>query len=733
MEKPRFTLLGSILIACAIIFLTACASPPSPTPTASAPTSTRVPPTATQTPGPTNTATRLPPTQTDIPAPSATAVPTLPPLPAPIGSSQCPNTLPSMLMPGRRGRVDNSGTSTNRVRNQPGLTGTDIIGELQPGEFFDVLAGPECLDNMAWFQVRSDAGLEGWMGEGTADGYWVMPIAVDAVGISGAEVTLPGLTIRLPVDFGSETLLNTIPYDPELQDPPFRLLTIPGYSNTGKTASIYIYDVDEMQYYDPDSTTLLNQVRVTTNLLLTDLETELHAPGVLHWLRPEDEIYLWSGGPFEGGFGYRTVQIMSRTDGAGAAAPYYVFYGFTADMRYFIYAVFEVDVTFGTLAQATVDDFAPSVPTLDGMFTFQAAMAAGPEPVSTGDAANCPGAPPFTLAVDEWVRVNDDPPIPSNLRSQPSSGGEILGSAELGSNLLVIGGPECANGYAWWQVRTAAGLEGWTIEGDAESYWLVEPISIWTTLPNPLNSQDLRPLLAWDFRVSVPSVVFQDDMQIEFFPMATPLPTLAPNILPDDPRALNPHQYRHTTFDGSGGQFEMTVNTIPVTPNLPLNWETFKSYSNAIAAMTDSGNVLSASLDPFLGLEGGGAPVKIITAMKALEFTGGRGVRYLVGTVNGTPVMNPLYYIFQGVSDDGEIFIYVFIPVRSPYLLLNVQTLQDDFGPFVGWDTDPSGVLVQASYDAYDERIEALLSSGVLTLYPQMELMDNIVESLILD
>ena len=41
-------------------------------------------------------------------------------------------------------------------------------------------------------------------------------------------------------------------------------------------------------------------------------------------------------------------------------------------------------------------------------------------------------------------------------------------SAKEGTTLVVLDGPEEADGYTWWQVRTPDGAEGW-----AAGTWLV--------------------------------------------------------------------------------------------------------------------------------------------------------------------------------------------------------------------------------------------------------------------
>jgi hypothetical protein len=44
-----------------------------------------------------------------------------------------------------------------------------------------------------------------------------------------------------------------------------------------------------------------------------------------------------------------------------------------------------------------------------------------------------------------------------------------------GTVIQVIDGPECADGIIYWKVvGVNKNVEGWTGEGDEESYWLIE-------------------------------------------------------------------------------------------------------------------------------------------------------------------------------------------------------------------------------------------------------------------
>jgi hypothetical protein len=48
-----------------------------------------------------------------------------------------------------------------------------------------------------------------------------------------------------------------------------------------------------------------------------------------------------------------------------------------------------------------------------------------------------------------------------NLRAEASTQAQIVANAREGAVLTVVDGPQDADGYTWWQVRTSDGKEGW--------------------------------------------------------------------------------------------------------------------------------------------------------------------------------------------------------------------------------------------------------------------------------
>ncbi len=83
----------------------------------------------------------------------------------------CGNALPPRLVVGHIGIVSHD-TTPNNLRSQPAVG--EVIGQIQPGEDFTVMAGPECVDGMYWWQVDYN-GTVGWTAEGDSREYWLTP------------------------------------------------------------------------------------------------------------------------------------------------------------------------------------------------------------------------------------------------------------------------------------------------------------------------------------------------------------------------------------------------------------------------------------------------------------------------------------------------------------------------------------------------------------------------------
>ncbi len=98
-------------------------------------------------------------------------------------------------------------------------------------------------------------------------------------------------------------------------------------------------------------------------------------------------------------------------------------------------------------------------------------------PVGGGPAAaqtTCGTAPAPRLTVGQNARVVVSDGMGNNLRLSPNTTAAVAGVLADGEVFSVIGGPQCATNFWWWEIRRWDGTSGWTAEGEPGEYW-IEP------------------------------------------------------------------------------------------------------------------------------------------------------------------------------------------------------------------------------------------------------------------
>lgn len=63
-------------------------------------------------------------------------------------------------------------------------------------------------------------------------------------------------------------------------------------------------------------------------------------------------------------------------------------------------------------------------------------------------------------------------PAGLNMRTQPTSGSQLVVRLGSGDRVTVMEGPTQAEGFTWWRVDDGSGKTGWVAERDAETVWL---------------------------------------------------------------------------------------------------------------------------------------------------------------------------------------------------------------------------------------------------------------------
>jgi hypothetical protein len=356
-------------------------------------------------------------------------------------------------------------------------------------------------------------------------------------------------------------------------------------------------------------------------------------------------------------------------------------------------------------------------------------------PVESDKLVNCPGAPDILLKLGDWAMVSMDPPLPNKVRSQPGNNSELIGQVQPGENVLVVDGPRCADSYTWWFVRSLEGLEGWTVEGDTEGYWLVDPISAWYQLPNPLTSQGVKTYDLRELKISA-NLALVNDNTGNYNPLATPLPRpqTEETPFPDDPRYsdFGTASYAAHSFYNMSGTFDDYFWVFDLEDPLSryyLNHMSYNDCTEALRKNLESPTIEPEYLKPFCGINGG-IPLLFKAGVKSIQFSGGEGVRYMIASGNYQTV-NYLEYRFQGLSDDGRYYISGFFrPIIHPYIIED-QLFGDNFGWLLEWK-EGQYEQAQKSYNLFNARIEELLNAGMVPLFPSLEFLDDMMASIVI-
>lgn len=75
--------------------------------------------------------------------------------------------------------------------------------------------------------------------------------------------------------------------------------------------------------------------------------------------------------------------------------------------------------------------------------------------------------------VGDRVRVTMDADQQLSIRSTPGTSAGVLTRVNSGQEFTVLAGPQSANGFIWYQIRSDDGqIQGWAADGDGTTRWL---------------------------------------------------------------------------------------------------------------------------------------------------------------------------------------------------------------------------------------------------------------------
>ncbi|WP_119068879.1 SH3 domain-containing protein [Aggregatilinea lenta] len=336
----------------------------------------------------------------------------------------------------------------NILRDQPRRgTVSNVVGVLPGGAFFRVIAGPECdPEGRYWWQVQYQ-GVTGWTPEGEDSTYWVSPFGCPS---SPAPRLVPGDQGR--VTPGDPNTLRSAPgaTNTAVSEIPgggvFIVLSGPqcgpegwtwwrvnyagvtGWTAEGQNSTYWLEPFASLPPVDPGEPAACSPApRLTTGI------TAYVLPGQPNTIRAQPSLNASSLGQIPGGAFFRV--IAGPQCGTDGHAWWQIRYG---------------DIT-GWTAEG------------EGISYWVSPF-------------TCPAAPPTRLMPGIQAQVT--PGDANVIRSGPGTGNSsvVIGSIPGSGIFDVIGGPQCGNdGRVWWQVRYGT-TQGWTAEGDGDTYW-VQPLN----------------------------------------------------------------------------------------------------------------------------------------------------------------------------------------------------------------------------------------------------------------
>lgn len=102
--------------------------------------------------------------------------------------------------------------------------------------------------------------------------------------------------------------------------------------------------------------------------------------------------------------------------------------------------------------------------------TFNNTRLTGTYTIGITERVQCPRLPVSRMLVGDWAQVTFIGGA-NRIRRDPSTNQQEIGRIPPGGVVEVLAGPECGDGFIWYQVDYN-GIQGWTAEGDQQHYYI---------------------------------------------------------------------------------------------------------------------------------------------------------------------------------------------------------------------------------------------------------------------
>lgn len=274
------------------------------------------------------------------------------------------------------------------------------------------------------------------------------------------------------------------------------------------------------------------------------------------------------------------------------------------------------------------------------LFVLGAALSLPAPVVQAQGRPTCPDALLPRLTVGGLARVT--PGEPNIVRASPATAGVFVTNIPGGAELVVLDGPACADGYAWWKI-IYEGVVGWTAEAGA-AYWL-EPVTDNLAFGVPVTVDAQGITLIYHSGLGSP-------VQAVFLPEGA------------DPTAREVLEFRFERFVVANEA--ETVAAVRIYPAAVFARRYRTLAENTFAWLNEETTVLPI---------GPQAEVRrdkrtLVARAARLDFAGGRGLRMITFTGREGERVDSfeLTYEFFGQTSDGQMVVTAAFPVLAPPL-----------------------------------------------------------------